>query len=160
METRLIGYARVSTEEQNLDLQIDALTAAGCKKIFVEKASGGKKNRPELTKALAFIRQGETFCVYKLDRAGRSLMHLLQMVENLRSRSIGFKSLNESIDTTTAAGNMLFQIMGAFAEFEKSVIRERTLAGLAAARARGRIGGRPKKRKLVPPTPEEIAAGA
>jgi DNA invertase Pin-like site-specific DNA recombinase len=155
MTVRLIGYARVSTEEQSLDLQLDALKAAGCDKVFVEKASGGDRNRPELAKALSFVRAGEVFCVYKLDRAGRSLLHLLEIVEDLKSRSVGFKSVNEAIDTTTAAGNMLFQIMGAFAEFERSVIRERTLAGLAAARARGRIGGRPKgprKVKLEPAT--------
>ena len=142
--TTLIGYARVSTDDQNPSLQIDALKVAGCDKIFVEKASGADRDRPVLAKALAFARQGDVFCVWKLDRAGRSVGHLIEIVEDLKARKVGFKSLNDAIDTTTAAGNLMFQIMASFAEFERNIIRERTMAGLAAARARGRIGGRPK----------------
>jgi len=140
----LIGYARVSTDDQNPSLQIDALKAAGCDKIFVEKASGADRDRPVLAKALAYVREGDVFCVWKLDRAGRSVSHLIEIVEDLKARKVGFKSLNDAIDTTTAAGNLMFQIMASFAEFERNIIRERTMAGLAAARARGRIGGRPK----------------
>lgn len=139
----LIGYARVSTLDQNADLQTDALKAAGCEKIFVEKASGGDRDRPQLKRALSFVRDGDVVCCWKLDRIGRSLMHLMEIVEDLKARKIGLRSLNDHIDTTTAAGSLMFQIMGAFAEFERNIIRERTMAGLAAARARGRIGGRP-----------------
>jgi len=144
-----IGYARCSTQDQNLDLQTDALRGAGCDKIFTEHASGGDRARVALAKALAYCRAGDVFVVWKLDRAGRSLVHLIEIVNELKTRGIGFKSLNDSIDTTTAAGSLMFHIMGAFAEFERSVIRERTLAGLAAARARGRIGGRPRKHPKV-----------
>jgi DNA invertase Pin-like site-specific DNA recombinase len=139
-----IGYARCSTQDQNLDLQTDALKRVGCEKIFTEHASGGDRDRPELAAALAWCRRGDVLVVFKLDRAGRSLIHLLEIVDDLKRRGIGFKAVNDAIDTTTAAGSLMFQIMGAFAEFERSVIRERTMAGLAAARSRGRIGGRPK----------------
>lgn len=141
----LIGYARCSTQDQNVDLQVDALKRAGCEKIFTEHASGGDRDRPQLAAALKWCRKGDVFVVWKLDRAGRSLVHLIEVVNGLKERGVDFRSLNDSIDTTTAAGALMFHIMGAFAEFERSVIRERTLAGLAAARARGRIGGRPRK---------------
>ena len=144
----LIGYARCSTVEQNLDLQTDALTLAGCERIFTEHASGGDRDRPQLAAALAWCRKGDVLVVFKIDRAARSVSHLLEIVEDLKARGVGFKAVNDPIDTTTAAGNLMFQIMAAFAEFERSVIRERTMAGLAAARARGRIGGRPKGFKV------------
>jgi DNA invertase Pin-like site-specific DNA recombinase len=140
----LVGYARCSTIDQNLDLQTDALIRAGCGKIFTEHGSGADRERPQLAAALAWCRKGDVFICYKLDRAARSLGHLITIVEDLKRRGVGFKAVNDSIDTTTAAGSLMFQIMGAFAEFERSVILERTMAGLAAARARGRIGGRPK----------------
>jgi DNA invertase Pin-like site-specific DNA recombinase len=140
----LIGYARVSTEDQNLELQTDALKVAGCEKIFVEKASGGDRDRPMLAKALNYVRDGDVFCVWKLDRAGRSVLHLIEIIEDLKLRKVDFKSLNDAIDTTTASGRLMFTIMAAFAEFERNIIRERTMAGLAAGRSRGRVGGRPK----------------
>jgi DNA invertase Pin-like site-specific DNA recombinase len=140
----LIGYARVSTLEQHLGLQVDALTAAGCGKIFEDKASGVAQNRPGLTNAYAFARKGDTLVVWRLDRLGRSLKDLIEIVNGLQKRGIGFKSLQEAIDTTTSSGQLVFQIFGALAEFERNLIRERTNAGLAAARARGRLGGRPK----------------
>ena len=143
MTMPLIGYARCSTVDQNLDLQVDALVKAGCDKIFTEHGSGGDRDRPELARALAWCRRGDVLVAYKIDRVARSVAHLLEVVEDLKRRGIGFKAVNDPIDTTTAAGNLMFQIMAAFAEFERSVIRERTMAGLAAARARGRIGGRP-----------------
>lgn len=145
----LVAYARVSTEDQNLDLQTDALKAAGCTKIFVEHASGANRERPQLAKALAYCRKGDVFTVWKMDRAARSVKHLIEIVEDLKARGVEFRSLNDNIDTTTAAGNLMFHIMGAFAEFERNVIRERTMAGLAAARARGRIGGRPRKTAIA-----------
>ena len=145
MTATLVAYARVSTEDQNLDLQTDALKAAGCTKVFVEHASGGDRERPQLAKALAFCRKGDVFTVWKMDRAARSVKHLIEIVEDLKARGVEFRSLNDHIDTTTAAGNLMFVIFAAFAEFERNVIRERTMAGLAAARARGRIGGRPRK---------------
>ena len=145
MTATLVAYARVSTEEQNLDLQTDALKAAGCTKVFVEHASGGNRERPELAKALAYCRKGDVFVCWKMDRAARSVKHLIEIVEDLKARGVQFRSLNDAIDTTTAGGSLMFHIMAAFAEFERNVIRERTMAGLAAARARGRIGGRPRK---------------
>ena len=145
MTATLVAYARVSTEDQNLDLQTDALKAAGCTKVFVEHASGGNRERPELAKALAYCRKGDVFTVWKMDRAARSVKHLIEIVEDLKARGVEFRSLNDAIDTTTAGGSLMFHIMAAFAEFERNVIRERTMAGLAAARARGRIGGRPRK---------------
>jgi DNA invertase Pin-like site-specific DNA recombinase len=141
----LIGYARVSTDEQNLDLQRDALTKAGCEQIYTDRVSGTKASRPGLTVALSHLRSGDTLVVWRLDRLGRSLRHLIDTVTDLQARGIGFKSLQESIDTTTSGGKLVFHIFGALAEFEREIIRERTNAGLQAARARGRNGGRPKK---------------
>ncbi len=140
----LIGYARVSTPDQNLSLQVDALRQAGCEKIFTDKVSGAKTERPGLQEALAYVRPGDTLVVWRLDRLGRSLKHLIETVTWLEDKKIGFKSLQESIDTTTSGGKLIFQIFGALAEFERNLISERTLAGLSAARARGRKGGRPK----------------
>jgi DNA invertase Pin-like site-specific DNA recombinase len=141
----LIGYARVSTTHQNLDLQEQALQAAGCEKIFTDTISGVKAARPGLDEALEFIRKGDTLVVWKLDRLGRSIRHLIETVQLLNDRKIGFKSLQECIDTTTSGGKLIFHIFGALAEFERDLIRERTQAGLQAARARGRNGGRPQK---------------
>jgi DNA invertase Pin-like site-specific DNA recombinase len=139
-----IGYARVSTEDQNLDLQNDALKQAGCDKIIEEKASGAKTDRAGLDEALSFLRKGDTLVVWKLDRLGRSLQHLIQVVNQLREKGIYFRSIQESLDTSSSGGKLIFHIFGALAEFERDVIRDRTMAGLAAARARGRVGGRPK----------------
>lgn len=141
----LIGYARVSTGDQTLDLQKDALNAAGCEQFFTDTISGAKADRPGLNQALDYVRSGDTLVVWRLDRLGRSLQHLIETVEALEKRGVGFKSLTEAIDTTTPAGKLVFHIFGSLAEFERSLIRERTNAGLAAARARGRKGGRPKK---------------
>ncbi len=141
----LVGYARVSSHDQNLDLQRDALRAAACIRIFEDKVSGAKTDRPGLSAALDFLRCGDTLVVWRLDRLGRSLPHFIATVEDLVSRSIGFRSLQEAIDTTTSGGRLVFQIFGALAEFERNLIRERTQAGLAAARARGRHGGQPPK---------------
>src|ERR687895_742963 len=140
----LIGYARVSTQDQTLHLQQDALTKAGCNKIFTDTASGAKAERKGLEQALSYVRKGDTFVVWRLDRLGRSLPHLIATMTDLEERGIGFKSLTENIDTTTSGGKLILHIFGALAEFERNLIRERTQAGLAAARARGRIGGRPK----------------
>ena len=139
----LIGYARVSTQDQNPDLQIDALKASGCERIFEEKASGAKRNRPELKTAIKYARTGDTLMVWKLDRLARSMKQLVETVEGLEEIGIDFRSLTEAIDTTTPGGKLVFHVFGALAEFERSIIKERTNAGLAAARARGRIGGRP-----------------
>lgn len=139
----LVGYARVSTQDQNPALQLNALKATGCERIFVEKASGAQRDRPELKAALEFVRAGDTLVVWRLDRLARSLKQLIETVEFLASRDIGFKSLTEAIDTTTAGGKLVFHIFGSLAEFERSIIRERTRAGLQAARARGKQGGRP-----------------
>jgi DNA invertase Pin-like site-specific DNA recombinase len=138
----LIGYARVSTMEQNLNLQTDALRRVGCEKIFTDQVSGSVKNRPQLHQALDFIRSGDTLVVWRLDRLGRSLRHLIELVTELQEQGIGFRSLSESMDTTTCSGKLIFHIFGALAEFERNLIRERTKAGLEAARARGRKGGR------------------
>ena len=140
----LIGYARVSTDEQNLDLQLSALKQAGCERIYPDKVSGTKATRPGLTEALSHLRKGDTLVVWRLDRLGRSLRHLLDTVNDLQDKGIEFKSITESIDTTTSGGKLVFHIFGALAEFEREIIRERTQAGLSAARARGRLGGRPK----------------
>jgi DNA invertase Pin-like site-specific DNA recombinase len=137
-----IGYARVSTVDQNLDLQIDALTQAGCARIFTDKASGALIDRPQLAAALDYLRPGDTLTVWKLDRLGRSLRHLVDTVTALQEREVGFRSLQENIDTTTATGRLMFHVFAALAEFERDLIRERTQAGLTAARARGRLGGR------------------
>ncbi len=138
-----VGYARVSTLDQSLDLQQDALKAAGCDRIFTDKASGAKAERPGLVEALAYARPDDVLVVYKLDRLGRSLKELIALVARLEVAGIGFLSLQESIDTTTSGGRLIFHVFGALAEFERALIRERTQAGLAAARARGRQGGRP-----------------
>ena len=141
----LIGYARVSTIDQNLDMQVDALKVAGCEKIFSDVASGAKTERVELKKAMEQLRKEDVLVVWKLDRLGRSLKHLIQVVSDLNEQDIGFKSLQENIDTTTNGGKLIFHIFGALAEFEREIIMERTNAGLKAARARGRLGGRPRK---------------
>ena len=143
----LIGYARVSTQEQTLDLQKDALEKIGCIKIFSDVVSGAKAERTGLHEALEYVREGDTLVVWKLDRAGRSLTHLIELLKDLKERGIEFVSLTEQIDTTTPGGNLIFHMMGALAEFERDLIRERTNAGLAAARARGRRGERPRKLK-------------
>ena len=140
----LIGYARVSTTEQHLHLQQDALSAAGCLKIFTDTISGVKTERKGLAEALDYIRAGDTLVVWRLDRLGRSLKDLIERITDLHSRNIGFKSLTENIDTTTSGGKLIFHIFGALAEFERDIITERTNAGLTAARARGRQGGRPR----------------
>ena len=148
----LIGYARVSTADQTLDLQIDALEAAGCSKIFTDTISGSITARAGLDDALAYLREGDTLVVWKLDRLGRSLKHLISIITQLSEEAKEFKSLQESLDTATPTGKLIFHVLGALAEFERSLIRERTVAGLAAARARGRIGGRPRvlnKRNLA-----------
>lgn len=139
-----IGYARVSTEDQHLHLQIDALKKAGCEKIFTDEMSGAKSERPGLHEALSFVRQGDTLVVWRLDRLGRSLKDLIDRVEELKGRQVQFRSLNENIDTSSSGGKFMFHIFSALAEFERDLIRERTMAGLMAARARGRLGGRPK----------------
>lgn len=139
----LIGYARVSTQDQNPTLQLDALKAAGCERVFAEKASGAQRDRPELAAALTYLRAGDSLVVWKLDRLARSMQQLIETVTQLEASGIGFRSLTEVIDTTTAGGKLIFHIFGALAEFERSVIRERTRAGLKAARDRGRKGGRP-----------------
>jgi len=140
----LIGYARVSTDDQNLDLQIDALTKDGCDRILEDHISGAKAERPGLQEALNYARVGDTIVVWRLDRLSRSLKDLIEMVTQLESRGIGLKSLQEAIDTSSSSGKLIFHIFGALAEFERNLIRERTQAGLQAARARGRKGGRPK----------------
>lgn len=140
-----IGYARVSTLEQNLDLQIDALTKAGCEKIITDEVSGSVADRPGLTKLKEQLRKGDTLVVWRLDRLGRTLKHLIEWVNELEGQGIGFRSLQETIDTTSSSGKLIFHIFGALSEFERNLIRERTQAGIEAARARGRQGGRPKK---------------
>ncbi len=141
----LVGYARVSTAEQTLALQEDALRMAGCEKIFTDTMRGVRAERPGLAGALAFLRPGDVLVVWRLDRLGRSLKALIETLNGLEARGIGFKSLTEQLDTTTSGGKLIFHVFGALAEFERDLIRERTQAGLAAARARGRRGGRPKK---------------
>jgi len=142
----LIGYARVSTQDQNPELQLDALQSAGCEEVFVEKVTGnGLKVRPEWESCCRTLRKGDTLVVWRLDRLGRSLKDLVGIIQELEDRNVGFKSLTESIDTTSAGGKLIFHIFGALAEFEHSLIRERTIAGLSAARARGRKGGRKPK---------------
>ena len=138
-----IGYARVSTDDQNAHLQIDALNEAGCMKVFKETASGSLAHRPQLDKMLDHLRSGDVVVVWRLDRLGRSLKNLIALVEDLAERGVGFRSLTENIDTTTTGGKLIFHIFAALADFERELIRERTNAGLAAARARGRVGGRP-----------------
>ena len=140
----LIGYARVSTDDQNLDLQNDALTVAGCERIYRDKASGAKAQRPGLKRAFEDIRAGDTLVVWRLDRLGRSLKDLITHAEELEQRGAGLRSLHESIDTNSSGGRLVFHMFGALAEFERNLIRERTQAGLLAARSRGRLGGRHK----------------
>ncbi len=140
----LIGYARVSTLEQNLDLQKDALKKAGCEQIFTDKTSGIKDTRPGFDKAFEFLRKGDTLVVWKLDRLGRSLSHLIELISAFKEKGAYFKSLQENIDTTSSTGKLIFHIFGALAEFEHDLIKQRTMAGLTAARARGRMGQRPK----------------
>ena len=145
-EGRLVGYARVSTDDQNLSLQIDSLVGLGVEQdlIFTDKISGAKSARPGLDQCLAQLRQGDTLLVWRLDRLGRSMPHLVELIEELRNRGVGFRSVNDGvIDTTSASGELIFHIFSALAQFERRLIQERTRAGLAAARARGHVGGRP-----------------
>src|SRR3954467_14990944 len=153
----LVGYARVSTTDQTLDLQHDALTKAGCTKIFTDTASGAQTEREGLTEAISYVRAGDTLVVWKLDRLGRSLKDLITRITELNDRKVGFRSLTENIDTTTSGGKLVFHIFGALAEFERDIIRERTTAGLEAARARGRFGGR---RSVMPPAKLRLAQAA
>jgi DNA invertase Pin-like site-specific DNA recombinase len=139
----MLGYARVSTLEQDEALQVDALQSAGCARVFVDKASGKLEHRPGLDRLLDQLRPGDTLVVWRLDRLGRSLRHLIETTQALEARGVAFRSLTESIDTSTPGGKLIFHVFGALAEFERDLIRERTLADLAAARARGRRGGRP-----------------
>ncbi len=138
----LVGYSRVSTLDQTPTLQLDALAAAGCEKLFEDRASGARADRPGLAQAMAFLREGDVLVVWKLDRLGRSLAHLVETVGSLAARGVGFRSLTEAIDTTTPGGRLVFHLFAALGQFEHDLIRERTRAGLAAAAARGRRGGR------------------
>jgi len=152
-----IGYARVSTKEQSFDLQIDALRKAGCEKVLQEVVSGAKTERPVLDALLADLRSGDVLMIWKLDRLGRSLRHLIELAGSLMERDVGLRSLNDPIDTTTPQGRLAFNLFASLAEFERDLIRERTQAGLTAARARGRMGGRPKG---LPPEAERTACAA
>jgi DNA invertase Pin-like site-specific DNA recombinase len=143
----ILGYARVSTNEQNLDLQIDALKAQGCEDIYQEKMSGTKDDRPELAKLLSYARKGDIICVYKLDRLGRSTKKIIELAEELSDRGIELVSIRDKIDTTTPTGKAMFRMLAVLAELERDIIVERTKAGLEAARARGRKGGRPSTKK-------------
>jgi len=149
-----IGYARVSTDDQHLEQQIEALKAAGCEQIFTDKASGAKDDRPGLADAFERMRDGDTLVIWKLDRLGRSVAHLSQTLKDFECNGWALQSITDGFDTSTAAGKMLFHVLGAISEFERDLVRERTQAGLAAARARGRKGGRPKSL-----TPQQIAMG-
>lgn len=140
----IIGYARVSTSEQDTALQLDALKKENCERIYQESGSGASRERPELKRCLDTIRKGDTLIVWRLDRLGRSLKDLVEIINELEERGVGFRSLSESIDTTSAGGKLIFHLFAALSEFERSLIQERTKAGLAAARARGRKGGRPR----------------
>ena len=142
---------RVSTQDQTLDLQLDALSKAGCDQVFKDTASGANTERQGLDEALKFLRTGDTLVVWRLDRLGRSLKHLIETMTTLQARGVGFKSITESVDTSTSGGKLIFHVFGALAEFERDLIRERTQAGLAAARARGKVGGRPKSPALDDP---------
>ena len=153
----LIGYARVSTQDQTLDLQLDALKHAGCEKFYTDTASGAKAERKGLEEALDYAREGDILVVWRLDRLGRSLRHLIETITTLNNRKVGFKSITENIDTTTSGGKLVFHIFGALAEFERDIIRERTTAGLEAARARGRFGGR---RSVMTPAKLRLAQAA
>lgn len=150
----LIGYARVSTDDQNLDLQIDALKKAGCERIYTDKISGSKFERPEMNKMKESLRNGDVIVVWRLDRLGRSLRDLITLVNEFKEGGIGLKSLQDSIDTSSASGELMFHLMGALAQFERTLICERTKAGLTAARARGRVGGR--KYSLKPSQTKEL----
>jgi DNA invertase Pin-like site-specific DNA recombinase len=150
----LIGYARVSTDDQNLDLQRDALKAVGCERIFEDTLSGAKADRTGLAALMNVLRAGDTVVIWRLDRLGRSLKNLIQLVERLETAKVGLRSLQENIDTTSSGGRLVFHLFGALAEFERNLIRERTQAGLAAARARGRMGGRPQR---LDPTKRALA---
>ena len=150
----LIGYARVSTNDQETATQVAALKAAGCERIYREKASGGRWDRPELHRLLDQLRKRDVLVVWKLDRLSRSLRDVLTIMERLAEAEAGFRSLTEAIDTTTPAGRMMMQMVGAFAEFERAMLRERTKAGLDSARREGRVGGRPSK--LTPQQQSEI----
>lgn len=147
-----IGYARVSTLDQNMALQLDALRKAGCEKVFEDKASGLKTDRPGLTEAIRYVRDGDTLTVWKLDRLGRSMKHLIEIITELQAKGVGFRSITENIDTTTSGGRLVFHLFGALAQFERDLIGERTRAGLQAAEERGRRGGR-----QVVVTPEKLA---
>src|SRR4051794_19511036 len=151
----LIGYARVSTHDQTLDLQLDALKKAGCEKLYTDTASGAKAEG--LEEAIDYAREGDVLVVWRLDRLGRSLRHLIETITLLNNRKVGFRSLTENIDTTTSGGKLVFHIFGALAEFERDIIRERTTAGLEAARARGRFGGR---RSVMTPAKLRLAQAA
>lgn len=140
----LVGYARISTADQSPLLQTDALRTAGCSRIFSETASGALTDRPQLKAVIDYLRPGDTLVVWKLDRLARSIKQLIETIENLHNMNCGFRSLTEAIDTNTPSGKLVFHIFGALTEFERNIIRERTLAGLASARSRGRIGGRPR----------------
>jgi len=141
----LIGYARISTDDQKLDLQLDALNKTGCSKIFTDEMSGSRASRPGLDEAISHLRDGDTLVVWRLDRLGRSLKNLIDLTELLKARSVGFYSVTEGIDTNTTNGKLMFHLFGALAEFERNLINDRASAGRAAARARGETGGRPKK---------------
>ena len=141
----LIGYARVSTDDQNLDLQRDALQAVGCERVFEDMVSGARADRTGLVTLMSMLRAGDTVVIWRLDRLGRSLKNLIELVERLESAKVGLRSLQENIDTTSSGGKLVFHLFGALAEFERNLIRERTQAGLVAARARGRMGGRPRR---------------
>lgn len=147
-----IGYARVSTGEQDTALQLDALRKAGCERLFEDKASGVKTDRPGLAEAIRYVRDGDTLTVWKLDRLGRSMKHLIEIITELEAKGVVFRSITENIDTTTSGGRLVFHLFGALAQFERDLIRERTRAGLQAAEERGRRGGR-----QVVVTPEKIA---
>lgn len=143
-----IGYARISTDDQSLDLQTDALRKEGCEKVFHDVASGAREDRQGLLEAFTYLREGDTLIVWKLDRLGRSLKHLIEICNDLHDKKINFKSMRENIDTSTSVGKLFFHIIAALAEFEREIIRDRTRAGLEAARTRGRTGGR--RRKMDP----------
>src|SRR5689334_7385103 len=147
----LIGYARVSTGEQTLDLQTDALRAAGCDRLFTDTISGASTERVGLAAALDISRSGDTLVVWRLDRLGRSLRHLIETITTLEKQGVGFRSLTEAIDTTSPGGKLVFHLFGALAEFERDLIRARTRAGMAAARARGRVGGHPRVAAFTDP---------
>jgi DNA invertase Pin-like site-specific DNA recombinase len=146
-----IGYARVSTEDQTLDLQSDALKQSGCERLFQDVMSGTRDVRPGLTEALDFLRPGDILVVWRLDRLGRTLRYLIELMNQLSAKGIGFQSITEQIDTTTSGGKLIFHVFGALAEFERDIIRDRTKAGLAAARARGRKGGHPRVAAFTDP---------